>query len=100
MDAEKLNRVGKRLGQLTDLPKELISQLQLSEVEDQALTVIREDFEGIANIDEILVGFYKRFAVIHNRRTLANKLYRMSKAGLLHSVRGKKGVYSLEPLKI
>lgn len=98
MDEYLLNKVGKRLsGKLDDLPEELLRELQITktdELEDKILQAIREDYEGIANIDEILVALYKRHGVIQKRAFLSNKLYRMAKSGLVKPVEKKKGVYS------
>ncbi|MFN7902089.1 MAG: hypothetical protein ACK5O1_04560 [Holosporales bacterium] len=98
MNDSTLNKVGKRLvGKLDGLPQELLDELQIAktdELEDQILQVLREDYEGVANIDEILVALYKRFDTIQKRAFLSNKLYRMAKATLLKAVEKKKGVYS------
>ncbi len=99
MNEDTLNKVGKRLtGNLEGLPQELLDELQITktdELEDQILQVLREDYEGIANIDEILVALYKRHKTIQKRAFLSNKLYRMAKSTLLKTVEKKKGVYSV-----
>lgn len=95
MSEPPLDKVGKRLGNVAELPEELRTQLQatkIDELERQILEVLT-DLEGIANLDELLVGLYRKFGVIQERQYLSNKLYRMAKAGHLTSVRGKKGVY-------
>ncbi|MBK6802824.1 MAG: hypothetical protein IPG83_15460 [Novosphingobium sp.] len=87
---------GRRIGRLEDLPEALRNQLQLAKVADldQAIVdLIRDDLEGVANLDEILVGLYRRRGEVLERHFLSNKLYRMNKAGLIRSVSGKKGVY-------
>jgi Fic family protein len=92
---ELLEKVGKRLGNVSDLPEELRNQLQatkIDELERQILDVL-SSLEGIANLDEILVGLYRKFSVIQERQYLSNKLYRMAKAGHIITVKGKKGVY-------
>jgi len=63
---------------------------------DQDILEVLRELEGFANIDEILVGLYKRNGKIQERQFLANKLYRMTKAGYVKSVEGKRGVYQLE----
>lgn len=95
IDDITLQKVGKRLGNLADLPDELKNQLQatkIDQLERQILEVLLE-FEGVANIDEILVGLYRSFKVLQDRAFLSNKLYRMAKAGHLTPVEKKKGVY-------
>ncbi|MDD3183645.1 MAG: hypothetical protein PHD48_12715 [Alphaproteobacteria bacterium] len=97
MNENSLDKVGKRLGNLSDLPDELKKQLQATktdELERQILDVL-SGLEGIGNIDEVLVGLYRKFSVIQERAFLSNKMYRMAKAGHLKSVKGKKGVYEM-----
>ena len=87
---------GRRIGSLDDLPAKLRDQLQLGKVADldQAIiNLIRDDLEGIANLDEVLVGLFRRRGEVFERHFVSNKLYRMNKAGLIRSVVGKKGVY-------
>lgn len=88
--------LGRRVGNLDELPEELRSQLQvgkLGELEREIVAVIRDVYQGVANVDEILVGLYRRSGVVHERQPLANRLYRMGQAGHLISVPRKKGVY-------
>jgi hypothetical protein len=88
--------LGRRLGDLADLPEELLKQLQAaktSELEQDIISVVRDDYDGVANVDEILVGLYRRTDKIHQRQYLANKLYRMALAEQIVSVPKKKGVY-------
>jgi uncharacterized LabA/DUF88 family protein len=97
MDSDNFEKVGKRIGNISDLPELLRNQLQAAktdELERQVLEVL-EGFEGVANIDEILVGLYRRFSLIQERAFISNKLYRMQKAGHLISVKGKRGVYQV-----
>ena len=88
--------LGRRIGELDDLPDELRAQLQIGKMSDLERTiiyVIREMFDGVANVDEILVGLYREVGQIFERQPLANRLYRMGQAGHLVSVPRKKGVY-------
>lgn len=81
------------LGNLHDLPTELLAELNVSkvdELEDQLVTVINA-YGGEANLDQILVGLYRKFGVSQKRRLVQNKLYRMD---MVWSVPGKKGVYT------
>lgn len=90
-------KIGKRLGNLQDIPDELKRELntfQKSEEDSKIIEVIRT-FEGIANIDEVLVGFYRKFGEIKKRKDIALKLYRLSRAGILLTVPKKKGVYEI-----
>jgi hypothetical protein len=88
--------LGRRVGNLDELPESLRAQLQvgkIGEVEREIITIIRDTFAGIANVDEILVGLYRQTGEVHERQPLANRLYRMGQAGHLISVPRKKGVY-------
>jgi hypothetical protein len=89
-----------RLGDISDLPPSLKAELNVSEA-DQAETQILEvigSFDGFAAVDEILVGLWRKFKVETKRRTLASKLYRMTKKRLIHSVPKRRGFYSLTPI--
>jgi len=91
--------LGKRVGNLEDLPESLRAQLRIgkmSELEREIVATISEMYEGVANVDEILVGLYRRRGLIHERQPLANLLYRMGQAGHLISVPKKKGVYRVK----
>lgn len=88
--------LGKRVGDLDELPEELRSQLQIGKVgefERQVISLIADRYDGVANVDEILVGLYRETGAVHARQFLANKLYRMGQAGQIISVPKKKGVY-------
>jgi hypothetical protein len=92
-----LKSVGRRLGDLSDLPEALrkqIASVRLDDLEEKIIKTIRERFDGVANVDEIIVGLYRDHQyVTEDRRQLANKLYRMQKAGLVESVPKRKGIY-------
>ncbi len=97
MGDEEFKKLGRRLGDLGDLPEELRSQLQATkkdELENQIIQVLDELYQGMANIDEILVGLYRKYEVNQKRQFIANKLYRMTQDELIYSVKGKKGVYT------
>ena len=88
--------LGRRVGNLDDLPEALRAQLQIGkigELERQIIEVIREELGGVANVDEILVGLFRQTGQVLERQSLANRLYRMGQAGHLSSVPKKKGVY-------
>ena len=87
------------LEKISDLPPSLVAELssvKVDELEDQVVTVINA-FEGTANIDEILVGLYRKFKVEQTRKFMLNKLYRMMKSDLIYSLPGRKGMYSTKP---
>jgi len=93
-----LSDVGKRMGSVSDLPKELRDQLSSSyvdELEERILVVLGQYYGGIANLDEILVGLYRAFDEVYERKFVNGKLYRMSKRGMVESVPQRKGIYRI-----
>lgn len=88
------------LGDVHSLPKALRDQLtatKTDELENQLVTVINA-LGGTANLDQILVGLFRKFELVQERRFIQNKLYRMTKNDLVWSVPKKKGVYTTEPI--
>ncbi len=92
--------LGRRLGDLSDLPEALRAQIVVTKLDDLEAKIIKtmtDRFEGVANVDEIIVGLFRDHQYItEDRRQLANKLYRMQKASLLDAVPKRKGVYKVK----
>ena len=87
----------KTLGDLSDLPDELLEELSITkvgELESQIFTVINAAGKK-ADLDKILVGLYQRFGVLQKRRPLANKLWRMTQKedGTIWASPDEKGTY-------
>jgi len=85
-----------RLGDISDLPPELLAELSAprgDELENQIMVVLQA-YGGTADLDQILVGLYRKFKVVQKRRFLQNKVWRMCQKTMLWSIRGKKGVYT------
>ena len=99
MNEAILKNVGSRIGDVSDLPEELLQQLNIAKLDDletKVVAVLRDKFEGVANVDELMVGLYRGYGhLVDDRRGFSNKLYRMQKAGLIESVPKRKGVYKL-----
>lgn len=98
MEPSLPRELGTRFGSLEDLPEELLRQIpavRVDETEQEIIDVIRDAFDGVASVDEVLVGLFRATGTIHDRRKLASKLYRMvnSKPPLLEAVPKKRGVY-------
>ncbi len=89
--------IGKRIGDTKDLPDELKSQLnayKTDELEDWIINTLNRRYEGIASLDEIIVGLYREYGYItKDRKYLNSKIYRMRNRNLLESVPKRKGVY-------
>lgn len=85
---------------IADLPDELLKELNVTKTDDfenQVFTLVKAA-GGKADLDTILVGFYRRYGTVHQRRYMQNRLWRMTqKDGVLWSVPDKKGWYATEP---
>lgn len=89
--------VGKRLGNLDDIPEHMLKQAKLSktdELDEQVISVIR-DMQNVASVDEIYFQLYRKFELELERTFLVNKLGRMARKDLLIGVKGKRGIYEL-----
>jgi hypothetical protein len=49
---------------------------------------------GVASLDQILVGHFRKTGEVMKRTTLTSRLYRMANKGLIFPLPNKKGVYS------
>ena len=100
MSSDLPDGVGSRFGNLSDLPEELLKQIPAVRVDDlerEVIDLLRDQLEGAGSVDEILVGLYRKSGMIHERRRIAGKLYRMvnSNPQLLIAVEKRRGVYRL-----
>ncbi len=94
----KLKPLPSRLGDLSDLPPELLAELsapRADELESQIM-VILQAYGGTADLDQILVGLFRKFKIVQKRRFLQNKVWRMCQKDMLWSIRGRKGVYTTQ----
>jgi hypothetical protein len=85
-----------RLGDLSDIPPELraeLSGVEVDELESQLIAVINA-YGGTADLNQILVGLFRKFKVVQTRRFAQQKLWRMTTDGLIWSVPKRKGVYT------
>jgi len=91
------------LGDLSDLPPELVKELNLnapSELEQRIIAIIKKADDKKANINTILVELFKRHNVVQKRRNMQNKLWRMMDQKQIWGVDGEKGVYTtIKPIK-
>jgi hypothetical protein len=86
---------------VSDLPAELLKELNLpsDKLESEIIALLRVVAEPV-DLDQILIGLYRRFGVIQKRRFLQNKLWRMVSKEQIHKGKNRKGLYSLEPVKV
>lgn len=83
------------------LPQELLAELSESALPDRGETLLLHvinDRGGIATLDQVLVGLYRKTGEVMKRTTLTSKLYRMTQKGTVFVVPSKKGVYSTRRL--
>ena len=83
---------------LEGLPQDLLDELSVQPGDSLELTILKilEDHGGIASLDQLLIGIYRATEEVHKRSNFTAKLYRMIQKGMIFSVPGKKGVYSLK----
>ena len=93
-------RAPMNLTDVSDLPPELIRELNLptDKLESQIMALLQLMGEPI-DLDQILIGLYRRFGLIQKRRFLQNKLWRMVSKKQIYKGKDRKGVYALEPVK-
>jgi hypothetical protein len=86
---------------LSGLPDELLKELNVSQgdvLERQILDVFQA-LSGNADLDQVLIGLYRKFQVVQKRRFLQNKLWRMVRKGQIQKPKGARGQFRLETPK-
>jgi hypothetical protein len=89
------------LTDLSGLPEELLKELSFSDadmLERQVITVL-EALGGSGDLDQILIGLYRKFQVVQKRRFLQNKLWRMVRKGQVQKPGGARGIFRLDTPK-
>ena len=86
--------------EVADLPEELMSELSVSDADKAEFNIVAliDEAGGIVTLDRILVALYRQSGQVTKRANLNARLYRMGQKGLVHSVPGKKGIYSTSAL--
>jgi hypothetical protein len=93
----RLRSVGNAFGDLSDLPPEVLAELsvtKLDELEQQFRDIVAAG-DSEVGLDAVIIELYRRHKIIHPRRFVMNKLYRMAQKGLISPVEGRKGVYTI-----
>lgn len=89
--------IGKRIGNIGDLPDSVKNQLEITQIDDleqKVLSTLNQRFAGVATVDEVIVGLYRDFGYeTKARQDVIDKLQKMSDAGLLRLREGKQGIY-------
>jgi len=93
---KRLRPVPSDVGDISDLPEELVAQLNLVRVDE--LEQLIRDIVAAADgkevgVDQIMIELYRRHKRIEQRRFIMNKLYRMGQKGIINSTEGRKGSY-------
>lgn len=92
---ERLRAVGNAFGDLSDLPPEVLAELNVSKLDEleQQMRDIVASSDNEVGLDTVIIELYRRHKLVHPRRFVMNKLYRMAQKGLISAVEGKKGFY-------
>lgn len=84
------------LGDISDLPAQLRNELRAepkrNALDDAIVSVIRQLGEP-CSVDHVLVGLYRSFGIVQKRLFIQNRLYRMTRKGLLSPASGRKKSY-------
>lgn len=92
----RLRPLSSEYGDISDLPPEVVAELNLSkvdELEQQLRDIVAAGDGAEVSLDPIIIELWRRHKVTHPRRFVMNKLYRMASKGLIESVKDRKGVY-------
>jgi hypothetical protein len=82
---------------MKDLPDDLSEELNVSQSdkEDAQILELLEIANRALDLNELLIGCFRKYNVKHKRNLLTARLYRLVKRGLVHNV--GKGTYALGP---
>jgi hypothetical protein len=87
--------------ELEGLPQELIQELSAAGRADKgefAIVQVIDQLGGIASLDQILIGLYKRTGEVIKRNTLSSRLFRMLPKKLAFTIGSRTGIYSTRQL--
>jgi hypothetical protein len=86
---------------LADLPPELLKELSIGQLDtlEQQIVAVFEAEGGSANLDQVLIGLYRKFRVVQTRRFVQNKIWRMVRKGRLAKTKGERGLFTLVAAK-
>jgi len=82
------------LNNISDIPVEIKQELNRDSFAEQIVELFNIANREL-NVDEVTVGYYRKFNEIKTKRQIMTKLYNMSKESypVIESVPGRKGVY-------
>jgi hypothetical protein len=95
-----VKRMSLTLEDVDGLPPELLQELSISESDklDFAIEAVVNEAGGVASLDKILIGLYKKTSEVHKRGTITSRLYRMRQKNTIFAVPNKSGFYSTKML--
>lgn len=98
----KPNRFILKPEEIEGLPPELLAELSQSSADKGELAVynVIKEYGGIASLDQVLVGLFKKTGESAKRTTLTSRMYRMQQREMVYAVPGKKGIYSLVEMSL
>ena len=93
------DEIGKRIGNIGDLPDAVKSQLEIAQIDDleqKVLSTLDARFSGVATVDEVIVGLYRDFGYeTASRQAIIDKLQKMVDTGLLRPRDGRSDAYEV-----
>ncbi len=86
---------------LSGLPDELLRELSVSQADvlERQILEVMQALGGSADLDQVLIGLYRKFQIVQKRRFLQNKLWRMVRKGQIQKPKGERGQFHLERSK-
>jgi hypothetical protein len=82
---------------LDNLPQELIDQLQISDADRfqwDVVDLINRTPDRTISIDVLLIALYRTTGKVHDRTDLSNRMWRLTRKGIVSAAPGKKGLYT------
>jgi hypothetical protein len=86
--------------ELEGLPEELLKELSISQGDKSEFAIINiiDENGGMASLDQLIIGVFRKTGETFKRQAMTSKLYRMGGKEMVFSVPTKKGVYSTRPI--
>lgn len=85
---------------ISDLPEELVEQLQITDsdrFEWDVVGLINRTPDKTISITVLLIALYRLTGKVYDRTDLANRIYRLGRKSVVFGVPGKKGWYTTIP---
>lgn len=76
---------------LSDLPDKLIKNLKINPKDDEVMELFK--LKNILNINEIIIGIYRKYKIYRSRDWVTNKVYTLNKTNKIKRI--KYGTYMI-----